>query len=120
MIHIQILEKRMDTSTDLPTKDALPNSIEEFLSYLAAMADGYNNELKWNEVAKLKADMMNCPQRWKSVTPEQIRSKCVELGMRAEDAKEIADLLQRRKDGHRLIPHNSYQNFVFQPDSSEV
>ena len=38
------------------------------LAYLAPMARGYGNHLKWNEVAKLKADLMNVRHRWLGVS----------------------------------------------------
>jgi len=38
------------------------------LAYLAQMARGYDNHLKWNEVAKLKADLMNVRHRWLGVS----------------------------------------------------
>lgn len=43
--------------------DELPQGISEILEYLAAMARGYDNHLKWNELAKLKADLMNVSHR---------------------------------------------------------
>jgi hypothetical protein len=45
----------------------LPNGISQILQYLAQMARGYDNRLKWNEVAKLKADLMNVRDRWLGV-----------------------------------------------------
>jgi hypothetical protein len=36
----------------------LPNGITEILENLAQMARGYDNRFKWNEVAKLKAELM--------------------------------------------------------------
>ena len=38
------------------------------LAYLAQMARGHDNHLKWNEVAKLKADLMNVRHRWLGVS----------------------------------------------------
>ena len=46
----------------------MPNGIPEILAYLAQTAAGYNNHLKWNEVAKLKADLMNARRRWVGMT----------------------------------------------------
>jgi hypothetical protein len=46
----------------------LPNGIDGILEYLAEMASGYGNHLKWNEVAKLKADLMNVRHRWLGVS----------------------------------------------------
>lgn len=91
--------------------EPLPNGIDRILEYVARMAAGYSSGLKWNEVDKLKADMMNRPDRWKPVTVEQVRAKCKELGMRPNDVDTIADLLQRRKDGRSFRVEPSYRNF---------
>ncbi|WP_202817415.1 hypothetical protein [Ornithinimicrobium sp. CNJ-824] len=56
--------------------DVLPNGVGEILEHLAAWAAGYDSGLKWNEEDKLKADMMNRPERWAPVTVEQVRTKC--------------------------------------------
>lgn len=58
-----------------PVSDDLPNGIPEILSYLAQMARGYNNHLKWNEVAKLKGDLMNVPSRWRGVSASAIADR---------------------------------------------
>lgn len=91
--------------------EPLPNGIDCILEHVAGMAAGYSSGLKWNEVDKLKADMMNRPDRWKPVTVEQVRAKCKELGMRPNDVDTIADLLQRRKDGRSFRVEPSYRNF---------
>lgn len=57
----------------------------------------YSTGFNWNEVDKLKADMMNRPDRWASVTADQVRAKCRALGMRAHDVDTITDFVQRRK-----------------------
>jgi hypothetical protein len=54
--------------------DDLPSGISEILQYLAQMARGYGNRLKWNEVAKLKADLMNAPTRWQGVSVSETES----------------------------------------------
>ena len=93
--------------------EPLPNGIDRILDYVAKMAAGYSSGLKWNEKDKLKADMMNCPDRWKPVTVEQVRARCKELGMQPKDVNTIAELLQRRKDGHSFRVGSSYRNFHF-------
>jgi hypothetical protein len=45
----------------------LPNGIPEILKHLAMTAMGYGNHQKWNEVAMLKADLMNTRHRWLGV-----------------------------------------------------
>lgn len=93
--------------------DPLPNGIDGILEYVAGMAAGYSSGLKWNEEDKLKADMMNRPERWSSVTVEQVRAKCRELGMRPNDVDTIAGFLQRRKEGRRFNVRGSYRTFHF-------
>jgi hypothetical protein len=93
--------------------DSLPKDVDQILDSIAAWAAGYDTGLKWNEEDKLKADMMNCPQRWASVTVEQVRAKCRELKMRPNDIDTIAGFLQRRKEGRRFNVRSSYRNFRF-------
>ncbi|GAA4382549.1 hypothetical protein [Agromyces bauzanensis] len=91
----------------------LPNGVEGILEHTAAMAAGYSSGLKWNEEDKLKADMMNRPERWAPITVEQVRAKCRELGMRPNDVDTIAGFLQRRKEGRRFNVQSSYRTFQF-------
>lgn len=91
----------------------LPNGIDCILDYVARKAAGYSTGLKKNEVDKLKADMMNRPDRWKPVTVEQVRAKCKELGMRPNDVDAIAELLQRRKDERSFRVDSSCRGFHF-------
>jgi hypothetical protein len=91
----------------------LPNGIPEILQYLAQMARGYDNHLKWNEVAKLKADLMNIPARWRGVSVSEIADYCRTLGMRDEDVTEVADLVGKAQAGRRLIPQKAYRDFRF-------
>ncbi|WP_125612465.1 hypothetical protein [Specibacter cremeus] len=93
--------------------ESLPNGVEGILDYVASMAAGYSSGLKWNEEDKLKADMMNRPDRWVPITVEQVRAKCRELGMRPNDIDTIAGYLQRRKDGRRFNVRSSYRDFQF-------
>ncbi|WP_423300262.1 hypothetical protein [Micrococcus yunnanensis] len=66
-------------------QEPLPNGVDGILEHIAAMAAGYSSGLKWNEEDKLKADMMNRPDRWVPITVEQVRAKCRALGMRPDD-----------------------------------
>ncbi|MHD0307108.1 hypothetical protein [Rhodococcus erythropolis] len=93
--------------------EALLNGVDDVLKSVAAWAAGYDSGLKWNEEDKLKADMMNRPERWADVTVEQVRAKCRELGMRPNDIDTIAGLLQRRKNGRRFNVRSSYKDFRF-------
>lgn len=93
--------------------DPLPNGVDDILDYIAGMAAGYSTGLKWDEEDKLEADMMNRPDRWASVTVDQVRAKCRALGMRGEDVDTIADFLQRRKEGRRFNVRSPYRTFHF-------
>lgn len=96
----------------LPALAPLPNGVDEILESIAAWAAGYDAGLKWNEEDKLKADMMNRPERWAPVTVEQVRAKCRELRMRAKDVETIVGLVERRKQGHRFRVR-TYRDFHF-------
>lgn len=93
--------------------EPLPNGVDGILEHIAAMAAGYSSGLKWNEKDKLKADMMNRPERWAPVTVEQVRAKCRALGMRPDDVDTIAGFLQRLKEGRRFNVRRSYRTFHF-------
>ena len=93
--------------------EKLPNGVDELIEFLAGKARGYGNHLKWNEKACLKADMMNVPDRWLMVTPDQLRDRALLAGMRPEDADEMADYLKRRKAGRRLVPARRYRPWRF-------
>lgn len=96
--------------------DTLPKDIVDILEHLARMAKGYDNHLKWNEEAKLKADLMHNRRFWRDVPLTAIRSKCRELGMRDEDIALIADLVGRAQQGRRLIAQRSYRDHTFRHD----
>lgn len=93
--------------------EPLPNGVDGILEHIAGMAEGYSSGLKWNEEDKLKADMMNRPERWVPITVEQVRAKCRALGMRPEDVDTVAGYLQRRKEGRRFNVRSSYRTFRF-------
>ena len=75
----------------------LPNGVEEIMEQIAAWGGGHSTGLKRNEEDKLKADMMNRPERWAPITVEQVGAKCRALGMRPDDVDTVAGFLQRRK-----------------------
>lgn len=97
----------------LPVLTPLPNGVGEILELIAEWAAGYDAGLKWNEEDKLKADMMNRPERWVPVTVEQVRAKCRELRMRPNDIEKIVALVERRKQGHRFRVTGTYRDFYF-------
>lgn len=92
---------------------SLPEDVNSILESLAEWAAGYESGLKWNEEDKLKADMMNRPERWRFVTVEQVRSKCRALKMRPNDVEKIVGFLERRKQGRRFNVRSSYRDYHF-------
>lgn len=97
--------------------DGLPPSVASIAEYLAMMAKGYDNHLKWNEQAMFKADLMNLRHRWLRVDVAAFRKKCLDEGMRVEDVTELVDWLRKAQDGRRLVPQKSYRDFKFNPPS---
>ncbi len=95
--------------TSGPSRDG----VEEFLEYIAGKAASYSSGLKWNEKEKLKADMMNRPERWRGVTVHEVRAMCRELGMLPDDIDTIAELLKRRKEGRRFVVRHPYRHYQF-------
>jgi hypothetical protein len=91
----------------------LPEDVAQILEDISFCAAGYDSGLKWNEEDKLKADMMNSPNRWARVTVEQVRAKCRSLNMRPNDVDKVVGYLQRRKDGGRFNVRSSYKGFRF-------
>lgn len=59
------------------------------------------------------SDLMNRPDRWAAVRPEQVRARCRQLGMSPHDADTVRDLVQRRKEGRRFNVRSSYRSFRF-------
>lgn len=95
------------------TSGSSRDGVEEFLACIAGKAAGYSSGLKWNEKEKLKADMMNRPERWRSVTVHEVRTLCRDLGMLPDDIDTIAELLTRRKEGRRFVVRPSYRHYQF-------
>ncbi|WP_240721312.1 hypothetical protein [Pseudarthrobacter sp. NamE5] len=96
-----------------PVGELLREDVIRILESVAQWAAGYDTGLKWNEEDKLKADMMNRPERWMSVTVEQVTSKCRELKMRPNDIETIVGFLERRKQGRRFNVRSSYRDYQF-------
>jgi len=97
------------------TVDGLPPSVASIAEFLAMMAKGYNNHLKWNEQAMFKADLMNARHRWTGVDVKSFSAKLTAEGMRQEDIDELVDWLKKSQAGRRLIPQRSYRSHVFNP-----
>ena len=95
--------------------DGLPSSVAEFAVYLARMAKGYDNHLKWNEEAKFKADLMNARHRWRGVSPDVFAAKLRKEGMRDEDITVLVEWLRKAQQGRRLVPQRSYSDYTFGP-----
>ncbi|MGO4452536.1 hypothetical protein [Arthrobacter sp. RAF14] len=95
------------------TSGSSRDGVEEFLAYIAGKAAGYSSGMKWNEKEKLKADMMNRPERWRGVTANEVRTMCRELGMLPDDMDTISELLKRRKEGRRFVVRHPYQHYQF-------
>ncbi|RDV46900.1 hypothetical protein DOE76_02395 [Leifsonia sp. ku-ls] len=93
--------------------EPLPNDADAFIQHIARMAAGYSSGLKWNEEDKLKADMMNRPERWATISVSHLRARCRQLGMRPDDVDTIAGYLQRRKEGRRFNVSSSYRTYRF-------
>lgn len=99
--------------SDAHDEAPLPNGVDSILEHIASMAAGYSSGLKWNEEDKLKADVMNRPERWVPVSVDQVRAKCRALGMRPRDVDTVAGFLQQRKEGRRFNVRSSYRDFQF-------
>lgn len=92
---------------------SLSEDVEHILEYLADMAAAYSTGLKWNEEAKLKADLMNAPARWHGVSVQAVSDRLLELGMSTEDTRTVTDLIKKAQSGRRLVPQTSYRDFKF-------
>ena len=99
--------------------EELPPSVVSIVEYLASMAKGYDNHLKWNERAMFKADLMNNTRRWTYVDVAAFKTRCLSEGMRGEDVAELVDWLKKRQAGRRVVPSRSYRDFKFNPPPEE-
>jgi hypothetical protein len=91
----------------------LPGDVRRFLDHLAKWAAGYSNHLKWNEVDKLKGELMNNRARWQFISLVDLEKHCLDAGMRTEDVDTIVDLVSRRQAGRRLVPSPRYRDYTW-------
>ena len=81
------------------------------------MADGYSQGMKWNEVDKLKSDLMECPKRWETVNPKDVKQECLHLNMKLADVDQITELVTRRQQGKTFnLSKGRYKGFKLKPD----
>lgn len=95
--------------------DKLPADVIEIVEFLGRWSAGYGY-LKWNEIAKFKADLMNVRRRWVGVDRSAFRAKCVEVGLTSQEADELTDYLARAQAGRRLVPQRGYRDSYFAPE----
>ncbi len=93
----------------------LPEDINEIVDYVAGAAKAYGGAMTWNEVAKLKSDMMQMRGRWNvhRVSARALSAKCRIAGLSGEDTALVIDLLRRVQAGGHLVPQSSYRGFRF-------
>ncbi len=104
------------TTTDDFELCKLPNGISCILSYIAGIAAGYFQGMKWNEVDKFKSDLMEYPNRCQVVTPNEYKKGCLHLGMKLADAGQITELVIRMQQGKTFnLSKSSYKGFKFKP-----
>ncbi|WP_141743750.1 hypothetical protein [Streptomyces agglomeratus] len=62
--------------------------------------------LVWQEKAKIKEAMMDYRDHWSRplVTPEALREKCLQIGMREDETRLVMDWLNKTQNGGILIP----------------
>jgi len=96
----------------------VPADIAKIAEYLASNATMSGGSMKWNEVAKLKASLMNEPARWSGlrVSPEAFEAQCRAAGLPADDAATVGEFLRKAQTGRKLIPKSLYKDFVFAYD----
>lgn len=92
-------------------KSELEPSVDRIMDYIGLMAAGYSTGLKWNEIAKLKSDMMLVRHRWLGVDMRALEVKCRAVGLDNEDTATVLDLVRRVQAGKRLVPQRSYRGF---------
>lgn len=101
------------STASAPPVDGLPEDVLHILQFLAHRAAGYDSGLKWNEENKLKADLMNRPERWMGLSLDDIRRKCREFGLSPADVDTITGLIRRRQEGRRFNVRHGYRDFHF-------
>jgi len=100
-----------DSETD--ELEPLPGRLNRILHHIARWIAGYDSGLGLNEEDWHKADMENCPDRWATVTVEQVWAKCRHLGVSPKVVNTIGDFVQRCEDGRRFDVRSSYLELQF-------
>ncbi|MBF6175990.1 hypothetical protein [Nocardia blacklockiae] len=92
----------------------LPADIVSIAEFLARNAEMSGGELSIHELAKMKATLMNEPQRWTRlrVTPETFEEQCLSAGLGAGDAAEVREYLRKAQAGKKLVPYG-HRDFEF-------
>lgn len=108
------VQKPQQTRDAAGVDPSIPEDIATILDGLAAWAAGYDSGLKWNEIERLKSDLMANAYRWNLVTPDQVRQECRRLGMRPKDVDTVADLVARRQQGGRFnLGKGPHEDFAY-------
>lgn len=96
----------------------LERSVVRIIAYIGQMAAGYGGHVKWNEIAKFKADMMNVRRRWMDVDVEAVSAECRAVGLTSDDTAKIVEMLKKVQAGRKLAPQGTYRafRFPFDPD----
>lgn len=92
------------------TDDLIPEEQDKILQILARMAVGYDNNLQWRERERFKADLMSYRSAWIKVEPKDVLRRCADLGMSAEDADEVSDMVKQLREGHNFRPKRGYED----------
>lgn len=89
-------------------KGLIPDDQDKILVKLASCAAGYDNSLQWREIERFKAELMKNIISWIGIDPELVWLRCGELGMSADDAYEISNMIKQLREGHRFRPKKEY------------
>lgn len=83
----------------------LPPDVSAFLDWVGEMAR-LSGCLDWRERDRIKSDMMKVPERWTAsrVPAEALRSKCLAVGLREDETRDVIDWLLRVQAGRQLRP----------------
>lgn len=93
--------------------DLIPQDIFDILKQLAYCANLNNGNMKWNEVARLKCDLMQNWQYWSDVNIGNMAAVMADLGFSVSDIRMMADFIDRRRQGRRLVPAPAYRDMPF-------
>ena len=93
--------------------DLIPQDIFDILKQLAYCANLNNGNMKWNEVARLKCDLMQNWQYWSDVNIGNMAAVMADLGFSVSDIRMMADFIDRRRQGRRLVPARAYRDMPF-------